>query len=300
MESDRVPLDLDVTWIHGSRSRRRRTDPPLQVHTAAPGTVVMRQSKDRTYEAPFLLLLIGQERALLLDTGATRDRQIRDAVDGLIGEQELVVAHTHSHGDHTAGDDSFADRPGTTVVGADLAEVRSFFGFTDWPDETVTLDLGGRVVEVFGIPGHHRASIALHDPMTGLLHTGDTVYPGRIYVEDAAALLDTLDRLVTFAEQRDVRHVLGCHVEMTRRPGHDYPLGARYQPDEPSPFMTVEQLRAARDAFRTVAHRPGIHRFDDIVFCVGEGPCVLVPLQLRALVEQVRWRLGLHRRNPTT
>jgi glyoxylase-like metal-dependent hydrolase (beta-lactamase superfamily II) len=164
----------------------------------------------------------------------------------------------------------------------------------------VTLDLGGRVVEVFGIPGHHRASIALHDPMTGLLHTGDTVYPGRIYVEDAAALLDTLDRLVTFAEQRDVRHVLGCHVEMTRRPGRDYPLGARYQPDEPSPFMTVEQLRAARDAFRTVAHRPGIHRFDDIVFCVGEGPRVLVPLQLRALVEQVRWRLGLHRRHPTT
>jgi hypothetical protein len=136
--------------------------------------------------------------------------------------------------------------------------------------------------------------------MTGLLHTGDTVYPGRIYVEDAAALLDTLDRLVTFAEQRDVRHVLGCHVEMTRRPGRDYPLGARYQPDEPSPFMTVEQLRAARDAFRTVAHRPGIHRFDDIVFCVGEGPRVLVPLQLRALVEQVRWRLGLHRRHPTT
>ena len=70
---------------------------------------------------------------------------------------------------------------------------------------------------------------------------------------------------------------------MTRTPGRDYPLGSRYQPDEPSPFMTVAQLRAARDAFRTVAHRPGIHRFDDVVFCVGEGPRVLVPLQARAL-----------------
>ena len=155
MAPDRVPLDLDVTWIHGSRSRRRRTDPPLQVHTVAPGTVVIRQSKDLTYEAPFLLLLVGEGRALLLDTGATRDRLIRDAVHGLIGDQELVVAHTHGHGDHTAGDASFADRPVTTVVGTDVAEVRSFFGFTDWPDEIVSLDLGGRVVEVFGIPGHH-------------------------------------------------------------------------------------------------------------------------------------------------
>ena len=159
-------------------------------------------------------------------------------------------------------------------------------------------NFGGRPLEVFGIPGHHAASIAVLDPTTGLLHTGDTVYPGRIYVQDSDALLDSLDRLVTFAAERTVTHVLGCHVEMTRRPGRDYPLGSRYQPDEPSPFMTAAQLRSARDAFRTVAHRPGIHRFDDVVFCVGEGPRVLVPLQLRALVEQVRWRLGLLRRRP--
>jgi hypothetical protein len=52
--------------------------------------------------------------------------------------------------------------------------------------------------------------------------------------------------------------------------------------------MTVDRLRAARDAFRTVADRPGIHRFDDIVFCVGEGPRVTVPLYARALAERVR------------
>ena len=182
---------------------------------------------------------------------------------------------------------------------ADVEAVRDFFGIGDWPDEVVTLDLGDRTLEIFGIPGHHAASIAVHDARTGLLHTGDTVYPGRIYVNDPPALLDTFDRLVTFADDRDVRHVLGCHVEMTRRPGRDYPLGSRYQPDEPSAFMTVAQLRAARDAFRTVAQRPGIHRFDDVVFCVGEGPRVIVPLQARALLEQVRWRLGLHRR-PTS
>lgn len=305
-----VPIDTDVRWIHGSPSPRRLVDPPLQVHHLTPGTVLVRQSKDLTFEAPFILLLLGERRALLLDTGAVDGSELRRTVDRLLDGHtttlpgdtayELVVAHTHGHGDHVAGDAAFADRPHTTVVGREVDAVRAFFGISDWPTEVVTFELGGRTLEVFGIPGHHSASIALHDPMTGLLHTGDTVYPGRIYVEDPTALLETLDRLVAFAERRGVRHVLGCHVEMTRRPGRDYALGARYQPDEPSPFMTVEQLRAARDAFRTVAHRPGIHRFDDVVFCVGEGPRVLVPLQAGALLEQVRWRLGLHRRRPST
>jgi glyoxylase-like metal-dependent hydrolase (beta-lactamase superfamily II) len=61
------------------------------------------------------------------------------------------------------------------VVPADVASVRSFFGITDWPTETVEFDLGGRVLEVTGIPGHHEASIAIYDPWSGFLLTGDTV-----------------------------------------------------------------------------------------------------------------------------
>ena len=290
MALDRLPLDLDVSWIHGSLSRQQRTDPPLQVHTLAPGTVLMRQSKDFTFEAPFIPLLVGEERALLLDTGAIRDSRIRETADRLIGDLELVVAHTHGHGDHIAGDPWFADRAATTVVGADAADVRSFFGFTQWPDEVVSFDLGARVVKIFGIPGHHGASIAAYDDRTGLLLTGDTVYPGRIYVNDAPAMLDSLQRLATFAESNGVEHVLGCHVEMTRTPGLDYPLGSRHQPDEPSPFMTPAQLRRILDQYRTVAHRPGIHPFDDVVFCNGSGPRVVLPLLRRSLVERVRHR----------
>jgi len=272
------------------------------VHHLASGTVLIRQSKDLTFEAPFILLLLGERRALLLDTGAVDGTDLRQAVDSLVADwlstrpgqraYELVVTHTHGHGDHVAGDAAFADRPHTTIVGRDLEAVRAFFGISDWPTEVVTLDLGGRTIELFGIPGHQEASIALHDKATGLLHTGDTVYPGRIYVQDSDALLDSLDRLVAFADDRSVSHVLGCHVEMTTRPRRDHAFGSRYQPDEPSPFMTVAQLHRARDDFRTVAHQPGIHRFDDLAFCVGQGPRVLVPLQARALVERVRWQLG--------
>ena len=311
MSDPATALDTDVTWIHGSPSRRHRndplrSDPPQQVHHLAPGTVLIRQSKDVTFEAPFILLLHGERRSLLVDTGAVEGSPLRETVDRLVTQwlddparsrvpgaeaadgHELVVAHSHAHGDHIAGDSAFAGRPHTTVVGPEVADVQAFFGIDDWPRQVVPFDLGGRTVDVFGIPGHQSASIALLDRSTGLLHTGDTVYPGRIYVDDSAALLDSLDRLAALVDTGAVSHVLGCHVEMTRRPGHDYALGCRYQPDEPSPFMTPQQLRQARDDFRTVAGRPGIHRFDDIVFCVGNGPRVAVPLLFSAAVERLR------------
>src|SRR6202035_1335661 len=112
----------------------------------------------------------GNERALLLDTGATPEPDLfplRDTVDALLAPgEELVVAHTHAHGDHIAGDPQFAGRPATTVVGTDLAAVQAFFGFADWPAEIVRFDLGGRVLEITGIHGHQETSIAVFDPWT--------------------------------------------------------------------------------------------------------------------------------------
>ena len=68
-----APVSLDVTWIHGVPAGRRAADPPVQVHHADPHTVILRQSKSVNYEAPFLYLLFGNDRGLLLDTGATAD-----------------------------------------------------------------------------------------------------------------------------------------------------------------------------------------------------------------------------------
>jgi hydroxyacylglutathione hydrolase len=279
------PVDgsLDVRWIHGAPSPRRSLDPPIQTHAFDPHTVVLRQSKAVHYEAPFLYLLFGNDRALLLDTGATADPTafpLRATVDELIEQwlserprasYELIVAHTHGHGDHVAADEQFAGRPLTTVVGREPEAVRAYFGFARWPDESVSLDLGGRVLEVTGIPGHHRASIAVYDRWSGFLLTGDTVYPGRLYVEDMPAFAASLDRLVELAEARDVRQVMGCHIEMTASPGRDYPLGSTYQPDEPPLQLSVERLRAVRDAAHAVADQPGPHWFDD--FAIFNGPC---------------------------
>jgi hydroxyacylglutathione hydrolase len=192
-----------------------------------------------------------------------------------------VVAHTHGHNDHVAADVQFTDRAATTVVPQDASSVWSFFGFGDtWPAQTVTFDLGGRAVEILGSPGHHDAAITVFDPWTGILLTGDTVLPGRLFVFDAATYGATLDRLVEFAATRNVRHVLGCHVEMTGRPGRDYPIGATFQPDERALQMTTDQLRAIRDATASVASKRGVHRFDD--FIIYNEPRKADPLRLVA------------------
>ncbi|WP_199439759.1 MBL fold metallo-hydrolase [Umezawaea beigongshangensis] len=295
-----VAGDLDVRWIHGAAA----DDPPVQVHEHDPFTVVLRQSMAVHHEAPFLVLFLGNARALLLDSGATADPALfplRGTVDRLLREHlarhprenyELVVAHTHAHSDHVAGDGQFADRPRTTVVGTDVAAVREFFGFGDDLDEVARFDLGGRVLDVVRCPGHHETSVALHDPWTGLLLTGDTVYPGRLYVRDAPAFAASLERLVAFADARAVTHVLGCHVEMSRRPGRDHPIGSTYQPDELPPQMTVDRLRAVRDAAVRTVDRPGVHVHED--FAIWNGPCRAALARHRVRAAWLRWRRRTH------
>ncbi|WP_194899025.1 MBL fold metallo-hydrolase [Catenulispora pinisilvae] len=285
---------FDVRWNHGVRRWSSASEPPIQVHVYDEHTVILRQSKSTNYEAPFLYLLFGTDRAILLDTGATADPAVfplRETVDGLVADwltrhprdgYELVVAHTHGHGDHVAADGQFADRPDTTVVAREPEAVRAFFGFDDarWPDQEVSFDLGGRVLTAIGAPGHHAAGVVFHDPATGFLLTGDTVYPGRIYVEDFAELVATLHRLVAFSAVHEVTWVMGCHVEMTDRPYRDYPIGSTYQPRERALPMTVAQLIALRDAAVRVEGRRGAHRFAD--FIVFYQPAGLAKMLFRA------------------
>jgi hydroxyacylglutathione hydrolase len=286
---------MDVRWQHGVRPRSGSSEPKIQVHRYDEHTFFLRQSKTVSYEAPFLYLLFGNDRALLLDTGATDDPArcpVRETVDDLIKRwlsrhartaYALVVAHTHGHGDHIAGDAQFADHPMTTVVGKDLSSVMRFFGFTRWPDQVVQLDLGGRVLEITGSPGHHTSSISILDPWTGSLLTGDTVYPGRLYVEDMPAFTDSLDRLIRLAESRGVRHVMGAHIEMTRTRGRDYPIGTTYQPEEPALQMTLDQMRALRRAAKRVADLPGAHTFDDFVIFNGPSRAAVAQQIMRSM-----------------
>ncbi|MGW8888723.1 MBL fold metallo-hydrolase [Streptomyces sp. NPDC055749] len=273
------PRVLDVNWIHGSPSAKHNDDPDIQVHAYDEHTFILRQNMAINYEAPFLFLIFGNARAVLIDTGATESAEffpLRRVVDDLIGRwlaehprdgYTLLVLHTHAHGDHIAGDAQFTDRPHTMVVQPNLNSAWKYFGYADAPDRVAQVDLGGRVLECLATPGHHEAAVTYYDPHTGILLTGDTVYPGRLYVADWAAFGRTVDRLIAFADTRPVTHILGCHIEMTNEPGVDYPVLTTYQPDEPPLQMTTSQLRDIRAAIDEIGDRPGRHPFPDFVIC---------------------------------
>ena len=226
------------TWYAGGPTCAGR--PAFLIREYRPGLFALRQPACTNFEKPFLYLLVGQSRALLLDTGAG-GIAVADAVDSLLGvwraahggtPRELVVAHSHGHEDHVAGDAQFRGRSGVTLVAPDTSAVRAFFGFRSWPTDVPVLDLGGRVLDVLAIPGHEEASIAVYDRATGVLLTGDTFYPGRLYVSDTAAFAASTARLVGFTGARPMSVILGTHIEQARTPFTDYPMGTQDQPDE--------------------------------------------------------------------
>ena len=263
---------LNVRWAHGSPSAKHNTDPEIQVFEFDAASHILRQNMSVHYEAPFMFVFQGERRALLIDTGATEEAQwfpLRSVVDGIIGDVELLVLHTHSHGDHVAADAQFRDRRRTEVIGASLDDLMAFFGLERWPEGTATVDLGGRWLDVIPSPGHDAAAMSFYDRSTGLLLTGDTVYPGRLYVRDWDGYVATIRRLVSFTESHDVSYVLGCHIEMTRTPGRDYKIRTTYQPDEPPLEMTVAQLNDVLHAVESIDGRPGVHVFDDFIIFNG-------------------------------
>ncbi|HVS17850.1 MAG TPA: MBL fold metallo-hydrolase [Planctomycetota bacterium] len=263
------------SWIHGADCA---SDPPLQVHAYNQDLFILRQSKCATTEAPFVFLVFGEERALLLDTGATRDGPLWATVEGLVsdwlerreqGFVELIVAHSHSHGDHVAGDPQFVGRElVSTVVTLERPGVLEFWGFEDYPLDAATIDLGGRVLDVLGTPGHKDDSVTLYDRRTHLLLTGDLVYPGHLFVftpEEWPDFLDSLRRLVAFAAEHPVEWVVGCHVEMGAEARASFAYGTQRQDGEHALQLSPDVLLRVLEAALKMGDTPRCEIFDEFV-----------------------------------
>ena len=252
-----APGSFPATWINGVDCE---TEPDVQVHAYNEDTYIIRQSKCTTFEAPFLYLLFGEDRALLMDTGANPDAPVWEPVDGIVQDWlasrgrstiDLVVAHTHHHFDHIQGDAQFEGKPFVDQIVAPTAEAfNAFWGFQNYPIDQRTIDLGGRVLDVIGTPGHHPRSVSLYDRNTHLLLTADLVYPGHLFVFSSfhwPEFVASLRRLVQFARQNPVEWVVGCHVEMGAAPFSLYPYGTTEHPDEHPlqlrPSILVDVLR---------------------------------------------------------
>jgi hydroxyacylglutathione hydrolase len=237
--SEPVPGSLDVHWNEGASDCKATPQEPLQVHSYEAQTFILRQSPCATFEANFIYLLIGSEKALLIDTGAVADPKAMPLAKTILEllpdkdhkELPLLVAHTHRHLDHRAGDPQFASLPSVQVVPIDLEGVRAFFGFINWPNGITHLDLGGRTVDIIPTPGHNETHISFYDERTGILFSGDFLMPGRLLIDDASAYHESALRVVEFLKARPVTHVLGGHIELNAA-GRAYRFGSHYHPNE--------------------------------------------------------------------
>jgi hydroxyacylglutathione hydrolase len=214
--------------------------PAWQVHEYNEDFFIIRESGCTNYEKPFLYLLFGKDRALLEDTGAGKPNTA-DFVAGLIAKWckrnqrasiPLLVTHSHSHGDHIAGDSTFTGKPGVTLVPLTVEAAQEAFHIARWPEDHGQIDLGDRILDVIAIPGHDKLSVAFYDRKTGVLLTGDSLYPGRLYVSDFPEFARSTQRLVDFTRGKIIAHVLGTHIEQAATPYLDYPVRTVYQPNE--------------------------------------------------------------------
>ena len=140
-------------------------------------------------------LLVGEARALMFDAGSGErpagSRSMREVAEQYAGKKSITLILSHFHYDHIADAAAFdgvtlIDRPdirGTIKEGIYTISPLESHGM-DWRPLKVAhlvadgevLDLGGRTVEVFNLPGHTTESVVLIDRHRNQVFTGDFVY----------------------------------------------------------------------------------------------------------------------------
>jgi glyoxylase-like metal-dependent hydrolase (beta-lactamase superfamily II) len=300
--SQLVPGSMDVHWNEGAADCATTQQPPIQVHPYNSQTFILRENLCATAEAPFLYLLVGSTKALLIDTGDVADPKqmpLAQTVMSLLPAEgvdtmkiPLIVVHTHGHLDHRLGDSQFGNLSNVEVVPADLAHVRKYFGFQDWPNGLAQVDLGGRIVDVIPTPGHYPSHVSYYDRETGLFFSGDFFLPGRLIIDDAHADLASARRVADFIRDRPVTYVLGGHIELDTD-GEMLTLGSHYHPREHVLQLTKQDLQglpAIVSSFNGFYSRNGmfvLYSQTRILLALGFAFIVAIA----ALVILLRWYL---------
>ncbi|MHA6203651.1 MBL fold metallo-hydrolase [Dyella soli] len=304
-----APGSMDVQWDRGATDCDAHPPRPLQVHRYNERTYILRESLCQTYEGPFVYLLIGTKRALLIDTGDVADARkmpLASTVVALLPQvgasrMPLLVVHTHSHLDHRGGDAQFASLPDVSIVGTGLAQVVSGFGFRHWPDDVAQIDLGDRIVDVIPTQGHTDSHVSFYDRVNGLAFTGDFFLPGRLVIGDAAASRASAGRMAAFLHDLPVSHVLGGHIELDRQ-GNTEPMGASFHPDERPLQLGKDELMtlpAVLAGFNGFYGRSGVFvmysqtRMLQLVGATGVLLLIVIALGIRSLLRRRRRQRAL-------
>ncbi len=211
----------------------------FEVYRIRPGVFAIYEPKQ--FEEVISYLILGDKRALLFDTGLGVGKI--SAVVSRLTPLPVSVINSHTHFDHVGGNAEFHDiwnlelsytrknsLGQTNVYSRDaLAPERlcgplpsgtdaGSYSIRPWKSthalrDGQQFDLGGRILEVLFTPGHAPDSVSLLDRRNGLLFTGDTFYPGPIYLfvpeTDWAAYVRSVNRLAALEPQ--IKLLLPAH-----------------------------------------------------------------------------------------
>jgi len=198
-------------------------------------------SEPRQFQEVISYLIVGQERALLFDTGLGVS-PIRPVVSELT-TLPVQVLNSHTHYDHAGGNAEF-DRILAVNTAYTRANTRGFphselagevtpeswcrsapagldtatwhtrpWSPTRFVPDGYRVDLGGRVIEVLQVPGHTPDAVALLDRAAGLLWTGDSFYQAPIWLyvpeTDLDAYARSVDRMAALVPA--LKKLFGSH-----------------------------------------------------------------------------------------
>jgi glyoxylase-like metal-dependent hydrolase (beta-lactamase superfamily II) len=156
-------------------------------------TFAINEPKSSQYNTSYLL--VGETRALMFDAGSGErpagSRSMREVAERYVSNKPISLILSHFHYDHIADAAAF---DGVTLINRpDIRAAIKDGIYTigpleshgmDWRPLKVArlvadgevLDLGGRTVEVFNLPGHTTESVVLFDRDRNQIFTGDFVY----------------------------------------------------------------------------------------------------------------------------
>jgi glyoxylase-like metal-dependent hydrolase (beta-lactamase superfamily II) len=187
------------------------------------------------FEEVISFLILGEERALLFDTGLGIG-DIQRVVEQLT-TLPVIVLNSHTHYDHMGGNHQFKviyaldnEFTKSNALGGRTEDVAEFVGegwiWKDLPAgfdasqfrsrpftisrivaEGDSIDLGGRSLEIISTPGHAPDSICLIDRENRMLFTGDTFYLAPLYTHIEGSSFDdyvrSAARLAGLADSSD-------------------------------------------------------------------------------------------------
>ncbi len=211
----------------------------FEIYRIRPGVFAIYEPKQ--FEEVISYLILGSKRALLFDTGLGVGKI--SAVVARLTQLPVTVVNSHTHFDHVGGNAEFKDiwsrdlsytrhnmRGQSNIYSRDaLAQERlcgplpsnvnpKSYSIRPWKNtrslrDGERIDLGGRIIEVLFTPGHTPDSVSLLDRQNGLLFTGDTFYPGPIYLftpeTDFSAYTRSVNRLAALESQ--IKLLLPAH-----------------------------------------------------------------------------------------